>query len=219
MVDYVVLPGIGQSIAAEDVNGVMHIGTKIQYGVSGVATDVSSTNPLPTTAGLATPLGNLFQALTVNGDGTGDSSIDTDFSSVADDYYIQPSASEVFRISVVSIAMMIPGTDSISLVGYGGSDTVLTNGIKVIHSVNSVETLIVNFKSNLALISLGLPVSGTGGKGGTAAEYLTCRIIFPEPVRLDGAAATPDQLIIRVNDDHTQFSGNVHIAFVLGAVE
>lgn len=49
MVDYVVLPGIGESVATDNVSGVNHLRTKIQYGVDGAATDVSSTNPLPVT--------------------------------------------------------------------------------------------------------------------------------------------------------------------------
>ncbi len=176
-------------------------------------------DPLNVSQVLTTPFTNLVQPLTIVGDGTGDAKMDDDYSSTADDFFIKPGASEVFRVSAVIVTMMIPGTDALSLLGYGGSDTVLTNGLKFIHSQNSVETTLFTVKRNLALISASLPIVGTGGKGGSSATFLTARILFPQSVRLDGAAATPDQFIIRVNDDLTQFGGNDHEAFVTGFIE
>jgi hypothetical protein len=43
-----VTPGSGVSIASDDIGGVQHQRVKIEFGVDGSATDVSTTNPLPT---------------------------------------------------------------------------------------------------------------------------------------------------------------------------
>ncbi len=53
--------GTGTTIAADDISGVLHQRVKIEYGVDGSATDVSTTNPLPTqgaAADNATAVGN-----------------------------------------------------------------------------------------------------------------------------------------------------------------
>jgi hypothetical protein len=50
MVDYIVLPGVGESVAADDIGGVKHQRVKIQTGADGSATDVSDANPLPVTS-------------------------------------------------------------------------------------------------------------------------------------------------------------------------
>lgn len=40
-------PGVGASVAADDIGGNLHQRVKIGVGVDGVAVDVSSTNPMP----------------------------------------------------------------------------------------------------------------------------------------------------------------------------
>ena len=191
----------------------------LNFGPFGGVSRVNADHPLPVDVIVQPPSPNLFQRLTVNGDGTGDFNIDTDFSSVADDYYIQPGPAELYRVRIFALTLTQDGVDAMSLIGYGGSDAVLTNGMKLIQSTNGVEFDVLNITSNMVLTSLGLPVVGTGGKGGSSASFLTGRIILSEAILLDGSNPTPDRLTVRVNDDHTQFINQVHAAWVTGAIE
>jgi hypothetical protein len=64
-----VTQGSGTSIATEDVSGVQHQKVKVEFGVDGVATMVSDSNPLPVaatidTTGLATAANQQTNALT-----------------------------------------------------------------------------------------------------------------------------------------------------------
>jgi hypothetical protein len=43
-------PGVGATVAADDIGGVLHQRVKIGVGADGVATDVSTANPMPITA-------------------------------------------------------------------------------------------------------------------------------------------------------------------------
>ena len=43
-------PGAGATIAADDIGGVLHQRVKVGIGGDGVATDISTSNPLPITA-------------------------------------------------------------------------------------------------------------------------------------------------------------------------
>jgi hypothetical protein len=45
-----VTPGAGATIATDDVGGVQHQAVKVEFGTDGVATMVSSSDPLPVTA-------------------------------------------------------------------------------------------------------------------------------------------------------------------------
>ena len=48
-------PGVGGDVlAANDIGGIKHQRIKVQYGETGQATDVSSTDPLPTTIDIGT---------------------------------------------------------------------------------------------------------------------------------------------------------------------
>ena len=189
------------------------------YGPEGDINNVTHDNPLPITADLAKPPLNLFQVLSVNGDATGDFNIDTDLSVSPTDYYIQPGPTNIYRLRILSFALTQTGTDSMSLIGYGGDDAVLANGMRIIQSINGVESLILNITSNMVLTSVGLPVSGTGGRGGGAASFLTGRIILSASIVLDGSNPTPDKLIVRVEDDHTRFANEVHTVFATGVVQ
>jgi hypothetical protein len=51
MADNTTLPGTGDVIATDDIAGVKYQRVKVGFGADGVATDVSSTDPLPTAAG------------------------------------------------------------------------------------------------------------------------------------------------------------------------
>ncbi len=42
-----ITPGVGASIAADDISGVLHQRVKISIGAEGAASDMSSANPLP----------------------------------------------------------------------------------------------------------------------------------------------------------------------------
>lgn len=52
--DLDVTPGIGAKDAADLIGGVFHKRVKVQFGVDGVATDVSATDPMPVTGTIAT---------------------------------------------------------------------------------------------------------------------------------------------------------------------
>ena len=55
MADDVTLPGTGDIVAADEIAGKKHQRVKVQFGVDGSATDVSSSDPLPVTiSGAAT---------------------------------------------------------------------------------------------------------------------------------------------------------------------
>lgn len=43
-------PGAGATIAADDIGGVLHQRVKVGIGADGVATDISTSNPMPVTA-------------------------------------------------------------------------------------------------------------------------------------------------------------------------
>jgi hypothetical protein len=43
-------PGAGATIAADDIGGILHQRVKIGIGSDGVATDISTSNPMPVTA-------------------------------------------------------------------------------------------------------------------------------------------------------------------------
>lgn len=43
-------PGTGATIAADDIGGVLHQRVKVGIGADGVATDISTSNPMPITA-------------------------------------------------------------------------------------------------------------------------------------------------------------------------
>ena len=43
-------PGAGATIAADDIGGVLHQRVKVGIGADGVATDISTANPMPITA-------------------------------------------------------------------------------------------------------------------------------------------------------------------------
>ena len=49
MADNTTLPGTGDVIASDDIAGVKHQRVKVEFGVDGVATDVSAANPMPVT--------------------------------------------------------------------------------------------------------------------------------------------------------------------------
>jgi hypothetical protein len=47
MADNVVLPGTGETIAADDIGGVLYQRVKLTHGADGVAHETSNNNPLP----------------------------------------------------------------------------------------------------------------------------------------------------------------------------
>lgn len=49
-------PGVGATVAADDIGGVLHQRVKIGVGLDGTAVDVSSANPMPITAPSALPI-------------------------------------------------------------------------------------------------------------------------------------------------------------------
>lgn len=61
-------PGTGATIAADDIGGVLHQRVKVGIGADGVATDISTSNPMPITAPNAITTqetGELVEALEV----------------------------------------------------------------------------------------------------------------------------------------------------------
>jgi len=61
-------PGAGATIAADDIGGVLHQRVKVGIGGDGVATDISTSNPMPITAPNAITTqetGELVEALEV----------------------------------------------------------------------------------------------------------------------------------------------------------
>lgn len=156
--------------------------------------------------------------LDANGNGTGNKDFSADYSSAAEIAYIQPGASEVFRVARMIVG--IEDTSGFSAAEYGNLGGGLTNGVTV-RKQSDGGTLID--------LTDGLPVKTNASWGmlcydvdlktwGVGDELLVVRWTFAKAgqyLRLDGS--NNERLEVVLNDD---FSGLVaHTFMVQGYVE
>lgn len=92
-------PGAGATIAADDIGGVLHQRVKIGIGGDGIATDVSSANPMPVDTGLSQPLtDSQLRAAAVPISNQSLTNLDTDLGALAD----AAATSDTGSFSVIS---------------------------------------------------------------------------------------------------------------------
>jgi hypothetical protein len=157
-----------------------------------------------------------FQALTDVGDGTGTHHFLGDYSSAAEDAFIQPAAGEVMNIHRLS--WQVDVDQPVKKAEYG-SILALTNGVSLIHECNGVETLmnpggeltkkngdILDFMPEYKLINYST--------GDVTLYTIVFGDSFEDSILLNGA--TSDKLIIRLNDD---FDGLTDQEFVVHGVK
>lgn len=129
MVDNVAItPGVGANIATDDVAGVQYQRTKVNFGVDGSATDVSTTNPLPVS--LANTGANAT-AIKV------DNSAVTQPASIADGSHItfgakadaKSAATDTTAISAMSVWKQISASVQAIATSIAGTLTVATHAV------------------------------------------------------------------------------------------
>ncbi|MCK5644352.1 MAG: hypothetical protein KAJ19_26370 [Gammaproteobacteria bacterium] len=141
----------------------------------------------------------LDQLLSTNGDGTGTTNANGDFSAVSDDFYIEPGAAQVYHINKFSV--IIETAAAFRAERYGAISA-LTTGVEILRKQATVET---------ALTPLLIKNIGTWGLYATEEHGLTQGsgnnfIAFHWDLKdagvdlaLDGAVN--DQFIVRLSDD------------------
>lgn len=148
----------------------------------------------------------LYRYLDLNGDGTGSKQATGNYSGAADEFYIQPGVSAIYRI----YAMMVHIRDtSVNDSGnYGAITGPLTNGITMAVAdgggtlIDLTDNVPIKTNSDWARIAGIDIVQGVYTAGD---EYLSVMIRFDladAPLRLDGSAS--ERFAVTLNDD---FSG------------
>lgn len=155
---------------------------------------------------------SLYRYLDTNGDDSGTKNAVGDYSSAAEDFYIQPSTNDRYELA----RLIVSTEDSANMRAehYGTLGAALTNGIDIIHEVSGIETKLndgIEVKSNAGWTRLCYDVDiKTWGAGN---ELLTMRWTFAkagQPLILIGK--TNDKLIVRLNDS---FAGLVTHYFMV----
>jgi len=90
-------------------------------------------------SGYVSPAKNLYQFLDTDGDESGTINAVGDYSSEAEDFFIQPPSGYIYEISRLIVNIQ---SDSVIASGKYGSVAALTNGVKAIVSLDGVETQI-----------------------------------------------------------------------------
>lgn len=149
----------------------------------------------------------LFRKLDTNGNGTGTTNANGDYSSALEEFYISaPSASERDLI-LQRIIITIEDTTGFSANEYGNLAAALTNGVVIQHR-QSDETIVTDLTD-------GEPVKTNAGWGskcydvdlktwGVGNEFLLVRWTFERSgssIHLNGGSG--DRLAVRLNDDFT----------------
>lgn len=153
------------------------------------------------------PVAEIFSRhLDTDGDGTGTKNAIGDYSSTPEIFYIQPAATQIFR--VYRMLVLIRGPKAKFLTDNYGSRIQLTNGI-IIRTQDDSGTLInlsddvpIRTNGNWARMCFDSFIY-EAGSGGTDT-YLRVRWTFSQagyPIRLNGA--NNERLEIVLNDDFT----------------
>ena len=190
----------GLPVGYRDQSGVLYQRNQMVCGA--LAADVSPTNPLPVADGAIYEPD--FRMLDVDGDGTGNTQANGNYSVTPEIFYIQPAAGEILRIS----RMIISYTDAGGMTNneYGNIGAALTNGVIVRKQNNS---------GTLNLITGTLPVKINSDWGahcydfkvlqyGAGNDLALARWTFKEsgaPIRLVGD--NNERLEVLLNDNFT----------------
>lgn len=145
------------------------------------------------------------------GTGLGTINIIADYSGAATDFWIEPPAGEIWHILRIMVKISDSGNFRPEWYGANGP---LTNGLKIIHEVNSVDN---DLTGQLPIRNIGemaaymfdikLHDFGAGDK------FITGRWSFSRSgVALALNGDTNDKLIVRVNDDMSGLTGHKFIA-------
>lgn len=141
------------------------------------------------------------------GTGLGTININGDYSGGATDFWIEPPAGEIWHIA--RLIATIQDTGTLRAEFYGAASA-LTNGIKIIHEVNSSES---DLTSQLPITNIGEFASYSFDANeistGAGDNFIIFRWTFARSgtvLELDGD--NNDKLIVRVNDDHTDLVGH-----------
>lgn len=157
------------------------------------------------------PVPTIFSRhLDTDGDGTGTKNAIGDYSSSAEIFYIQPSSTQIFRVTRMMV--LIRGSKNTFYTDSYGSRTILSNGI-VVRTQNDSGTLI-NLTDDIPILT-----NGNWGRfcydsevypadTGNTATYLRVRWTFERsgyPIRLVGS--NNERLEVVLNDDFSLNSG------------
>ena len=146
---------------------------------------------------------SLYRFLDTNGDGTGTKNANGDYSSAAEDFYIQPGQYDKYEIA--RIIVEVEDTGGMRAERYGTLAAALTNGIKVIHEVSGVEHELTDgipITTNSAWSRLCYDVDVKGWGAGN--DLLTVRWTFEKAgQKLVLRGPDSNKLIVRCNDDMT----------------
>ena len=144
----------------------------------------------------------ISQFLDTVGDGSGTFEATGDYSSVADDFYIQAPAGELWAISRILITGRDTGNFRPEYYDVGGP---LTNGIRLIHEENGVENDLTSQSPVKTLAEWGSYCYDVNIYDfGAGDEYFDVRwSFFRAGTFVDLAGDTNDKLIVRLNDDFT----------------
>lgn len=205
MANNIEMTNIGGSptIATDEIGADVHYQKfKQAFGVAGVATQVSHTNPLPVTLATGADRNILTRFLDTDGDGGGTKNANSNYSGAAEIFYIQPGAGEIYEIN--RLIVTITDTNGMQYEEYGNLGAALTNGITV---------RVQNDSGTLFDLTDGVPVKTNALWGahcfdveikdaGTGIDYCEARWSFIKsgvPIYLDGD--DNQRLEVVLNDD------------------
>lgn len=153
-------PGVGATVAADEISGVLHQRVKIGIGADGVAVDVSATNPMPVTGnvstGLSQPLTDAqLRATAVPVSGT--VTANTGLSQPLTDSQLRASPVAVSGTVTANTGLTQPLTDSqlrASPVPVSVGSIALPTGASTLAEQQSQTTLLGTIDSDTAAIAL-----------------------------------------------------------------
>ena len=216
------IPAGSATIASDEIGGINHQKVKVEFGPDGTATEVSATTPMPVYSGgkgtgIVPQL--MSRMLDTNGDGTGTVTANGDYSSGAEEFYIEPQGSPEEIMRIESLTVFIKDTGSMDADKYG-VDLTLTNGITVQVHNGSSPILIYDLTAQENIFDSfdwgKLPNSTVTYLSLTAVdEVIKVDIVFPTPIRLEGSAG--EKFVVTLNDNFTNLVD--HKFFVSGYLE
>ena len=202
---------VGDVISSDDLGSVKVQRVKVQYGVDGSATDVSASNPLPTTGVTHTPL---FRYLDTVGDGTGTKDAIGNYSGAEEEFFIAPPAGTVYQIN--RLIVEVRDGNGMRAEHYGTLGAALTNGIEV-QTRTGVSTTVIDLSDGLPITTNaewgGLCFDAEVKAWGAGDDFLLVRWTFASSggnIRLDGDSG--ERLAVILNDDLTGLGSHTFMA-------
>jgi len=141
--------------------------------------------------------------LDTNGDGSGTKNANGDYSSAAEEFYIQPGAGEIYQLS--RMIVLIEDTSGFSATEYGNLGSALSNGIHIHAEYDSAATTI-DLTDDIPIVDNahwgGLCYDVALKTWGAGNEVLVVRYTFAsmgQEIRL----TSDDRFLVGVNDNLT----------------